>query len=119
MRKRYSPERLGNELLRRLERLSGATYNLPRQLEEVLDDLRLGRLSLRTNDPGAQAAADRTGRRIFAGLMSSSLVLSGAWLVSAGYRELGAVLLVVCALLLVGHGAAEVRLGLRGWRKER
>jgi hypothetical protein len=51
--------------------------------------------------------------------MSSSLVLSGAWLVSAGYEKLGAALLVVCALLLVGHGAAEIRLTLRGWRKER
>jgi ubiquinone biosynthesis protein len=119
MRKRYSPERIGNELLRRLERLSGATYNLPRQLEEVLDDLRLGRLTLRTIDPGAHAAADRTGRRIFAGLFASSLVLSGAWLVAAEHERVGAALLAVCALLLAGHGAAEVRLILRGWRKER
>jgi ubiquinone biosynthesis protein len=119
MRKRYSPERIGNELLRRLERLSGATYNLPRQLEEVLDDLRLGRLTLRTTDSGAHAAADRTGRRIFAGLLASSLVLSGAWLVAAEHQRVGAALLVACALLLAGHGAAEVRLILRGWHKER
>jgi ubiquinone biosynthesis protein len=119
MRKRYSPERIGNELLRRLERLSGATYNLPRQLEEVLDDLRLGRLSVRTDDPGAHAAVDRTGRRIFAGLLSGSLLLSGSWLVAAGYEPVGAALLVASALLVVGHGAAEIRQGLRGWRKER
>ena len=55
LRKRYSPERLGNELLRRLERLSGATYNMPQQLQEVLDDLRLGRLSVRTRRSGSGA----------------------------------------------------------------
>jgi ubiquinone biosynthesis protein len=119
IRKRYSPERIGNELLRRLERLSDATSHLPRQLEEVLDDLRLGRLSVRTNDPGAHAAVDRTGRRIFAGLLSGSLVLSGAWLVAAGHGQVGAAVLGACALLIIGHGAAEIRQGLRGWRKER
>jgi ubiquinone biosynthesis protein len=117
MRKRYSPERIGNELLRRLERLSGATYNLPRQLEEVLEDLRLGRLSLRTSDAEAHAAADRTGRRIFAGVFSSSLVLSGSWLFSTGHDWLGATLLLLCALLLFGQGAAEIRQSWRGWRR--
>jgi ubiquinone biosynthesis protein len=64
VKKRYSPERLGNELLRRLERLSGATYNLPEQIRDVLDDLRFGRLTVRTSDAAAGSATDRLGRRI-------------------------------------------------------
>ena len=119
MRRRYSPERLGNELLRRLERLSGATYNLPRQLEEVLDDLRLGRLSVRTEDPGLHAAVDRTGRRIFVGLFSSALVLSGAWLLSRGYEQAGSALFVACGLLVACLGVTEALFGLRRSRKKR
>ena len=65
VKKRYSPERLGNELLRRLERLSGATSNLPEQLRDVLDDLRFGRLTVRTSDADAGSASDRLGRRIY------------------------------------------------------
>jgi ubiquinone biosynthesis protein len=40
LKKRYSPERMGAELLRRLEKLSGTTYNMPEQIRDVLDDLR-------------------------------------------------------------------------------
>src|SRR5690606_16854435 len=31
LRKRYSPERVGNELFRRVERLGGASYKVPQQ----------------------------------------------------------------------------------------
>lgn len=103
LKKRYSPERLGNELLRRLERLTGATYNMPEQLQEVLDDLRLGRLQLRTIDPTIQTATDRLGRRVFSALVGSAMVLAGAWLLGAGHDIVGSVLLVVAALWLGGH----------------
>ncbi len=117
--RRYSPERLGNELLRRLERLSGATYNLPRQLEEVLDELRLGRLSVRTEDPGLHAAVDRTGRRLFVGLLSSALVLSGAWLLSRGKGQAGTALFVACGLLVAFLGVTETLFRSRRSRKDR
>lgn len=103
LRKRYSPERLGNELLRRLEKLSGATYNMPQQLQEVLDDLRLGRLKIHTLDPGTGKAADRLGRRLFAALIGSALVLGGAWLAASGREIVGYVLIALAALLLGGH----------------
>ncbi len=107
LRKRYSPERLGNELLRRIERLSGATYNMPQQIQEVLDDLRLGRLKIHTLDPTSGAATDKLGRRIFAAMVGSAFVVSGAWLVSSGREEVGYVLIALGVLLLVGHTLAE------------
>ncbi|MEZ4220750.1 MAG: AarF/ABC1/UbiB kinase family protein [Polyangiaceae bacterium] len=103
LKKRYSPERLGNDLLRRLERLSNTTYNMPQQLQEVLDDLRLGRLSIVTTDPGIKHAGDQLGRRLFAALVGSTFVLAGAWLLSSNKDIAGYVLLVLGALTLGNH----------------
>lgn len=97
LKKRYSPERIGNQLLRRLERLGGVGYKVPQQLEEVLDDLRLGRLHVNTQDSLHVAAIERHGRRLFTGLVSAALLLAGAFLAGgdppyAGYALLGAAL---------------------------
>ena len=113
LRKRYAPERLGMELLRRLERLSGATYNMPQQIQEVLDDLRFGRLSVRTLDPDSAASADRLGRRILAGVVSASFVLSGAWLYAAQHERLGAALICIAILQLIAHVTLDSYRALR------
>ena len=107
LRKRYSPERIGSELLRRIERLSGATYNVPQQLSEVLDDLRLGRLKIHTTDAGRAKAADRLGRRLFSAIIAAALLLAGSWLVASA-REIAGYLLISAALgLLGGHVALD------------
>ncbi|MFW5741017.1 MAG: ABC1 kinase family protein, partial [Myxococcota bacterium] len=49
LRKRYSPQRIGNEVWRGLEKLSAVAYEMPGQVGEVLDDLRLGRLMLKVS----------------------------------------------------------------------
>ncbi len=108
MRRRYSPERIGHQLLRRLERLSGATYNMPEQLREVLDDLRLGRLTVRTNDLQLRTTSDRLGRRIFAALVCSAMLLSGSWLLSAQLILLGGLLIAVAVVGLLAHLAGDV-----------
>ena len=113
LRKRYSPERLGNELLRRLERLSGATYNMPQQLQEVLEDLRLGRLSVRTIDPEASASAERLGRRLHSAIVASAFTLSGAWLVAARHELPGAAMIGVALVVLIAHAAASAYRDLR------
>jgi ubiquinone biosynthesis protein len=84
LRKRYAPERIAADVWRGLERLSGAAYELPQQVREVMDDLRLGRLTLQTRDPEGAKLVDRLGRRIFAGLIVSAFVVSGTWLVAKG-----------------------------------
>lgn len=107
LRKRYSPERLGNELLRRLERLSGATQHVPEQLGEILDDLRLGRLKIEALDPKLGTAADRLGRRIFTALVCSALILAGAWLWSNGNDHAGLAMIVLAAMWIAAHTARD------------
>lgn len=113
LRKRYSPERMGMEAWRGLERLSGAAYDLPQQLREVLDDLRLGRLTLQTSNPTLPKTVDRLGRRVFSGLVVATFVLAGTSLLALGRQEiLGYVLLVFGCLVLLGHvGLDLVRRG--------
>jgi ubiquinone biosynthesis protein len=113
LRKRYSPERLGNELLRRLERLSGATYNMPQQLQEVLDDLRLGRLSVRTVDPEAAKSAERLGRRLHSAIVAAAFTLSGAWLLAARQDLYGMLLIGFAITVLFAHAIANAYRDLR------
>jgi ubiquinone biosynthesis protein len=103
MRKRYAPERVGMEVWRGLERLSGAAYELPQQLREILDDLRLGRLSMQTSDPTLPKTVDRLGRRLFSGLVVVAFVMAGTWLVHSQERTLGIVLLAFGILMMAGH----------------
>jgi ubiquinone biosynthesis protein len=114
MRKRYSPVRLGNELWRGVEQLSRAGYDMPMQVRDVLEDLRLGRMVLRTEDPGLPEAADRLGRRVFSGLLVLALVGGGVLLVHDGRHETeGSALLVVAALVWLLHTARDIRRGLK------
>jgi ubiquinone biosynthesis protein len=99
---RYSPERLGTELMRGVEQLSRAGYDVPFQAREVLEDLRLGRLQVKTLDPTLAHVADRLGRRVFSGLVIAAATLGGAS-VFAQHRLLGSVLLAIASAVLVGH----------------
>lgn len=108
LRKRYSPERVGNDLFRGLERLSGAAVDMPQQLREILDDLRLGRLTVKASDPALPAVIDRLGRRMFVGLVVSASVIAGAWVTAAGQgKPLGVGLFGAGAALMVGHLLAD------------
>ncbi len=110
MKKRYSPQRLGNELIRGVEQLSRAGYDVPIQAREILEDLRLGRLVVKTADPGLPLAADRLGRRLFSGVVVASMILGGA-LVVPHQVVTGIVLFAVAGLLLVLHVLRDRRLG--------
>jgi ubiquinone biosynthesis protein len=109
LRKRYSPERVGNELWRGIERLSGAAYDMPQQLREILDDLRLGRLTLQTTNPALPSALDRLGRSLFRAVVVAAFVGSGAWLLAADrHADVGVVLVAFGALVMVGHAFADL-----------
>ena len=114
LRKRYSPERIGMELWRGVERLSGAAYDMPQQLREILDDLRLGRLTLRTSDPTLPKTVDRLGRRLFAGLIVATFVFAGTWLLQTNRMDpLGITFLVFGVLVMCGHVVLDVLRHLR------
>lgn len=84
LRKRYSPERIGNDLLKRIERLGGASYKVPQKLEEVLEDLRLGRLKIQAEDRENSRSLDRAARRLAGTAFLSACALSAALLLSNG-----------------------------------
>lgn len=108
LRKRYSPEKMGNELLRRLERLGGAGYKVPQQVQEVLDDLRFGRLSIQTEDKARTAAAEVLSLRLFAALLAGFQILASALLLSVGRDRLGASFLLTTAVTLGAMGVIEL-----------
>jgi len=113
LRKRYSPERLGNELLKRIERLGGAGYKVPQQLEEVLDDLRLGRLTVLTKSADTAAATEHLGRRLLTGVLFSTQLLSGVYLVTHQHGTLGRVFLFLALFTLMAHVMREFWLQIR------
>lgn len=113
LKQRYSPERIGNDLLRGIERIGTTTYDLPQITRELMEDARLGRIQIQASDPGMPVALDRLGRRMFSGFVVASGVGSGAYLLAHGYGILGIALLVFAALVLFGHLASD---GVRRWK---
>jgi ubiquinone biosynthesis protein len=112
LKHRYSPQRIGNELLRGVGQLSKAGYDLPMQVREVLEDLRLGRLAVRINDPEMPRATDRLGRRIFTGAILAALLGSGTLLLAHGTHEtLGSIMLAIAGVVWFGHAALDLRRG--------
>jgi ubiquinone biosynthesis protein len=110
IRQRYSPERIGTELVRGAMQLSRAGYDLPMQVREVLDDLRLGRLAVRTADPELPRVADKLGRRLRAGLVVGACVTSGAIVLHGNaHSGLGIGLLICAGLILLLHVAMDRR----------
>ena len=112
LKRRYSPQRIGNELWRGMEQLSRAGYDMPMQLREVLEDLRLGRLSLRTVDPETPRSLDRVGRRLFSAIVVATLLGSGTLLLSRDkHVEIAIVMIVFAMLIWLGHAALDLRRG--------
>jgi len=117
LRRRYSPERLGMQLLRRVERIGLLTSNLPQQLQDVLEDVRMGRLQIRTGDPDAGRAWDRLGRRILTGLIVSSSAIGSVLLYTNNKESLASILAGVAGLWLVGHVVRDAMSGLGQQRR--
>lgn len=113
LKKRYSPERIGNELLRRLERIGDASYKVPQQLEEVLDDLRRGRLRLHQENRPHTRELDRLGRRLTTVFLLSACVLGSALLYAVERNTAGTLFLLAAVLGLLAHLLLE---GLRELR---
>ena len=108
---RYSPERMTQDALRGLRRLSVATSEVPMQLEEILEDLRSGAFTVRTQQTQLESAADRLGRRAFSGLVVGSLIIAGAILLSQGSYWLGGLAAGAGALYATLHTARVWLLG--------
>lgn len=108
LKQRYSPQRIGSELIKGVEQLSRAGYDVPLQAREVLEDLRLGRLQVKIAEANLAPAADRLGRRVFSGLVVASATVGGATTFATN-QTLGAALLAVAVTILVLHVALDLR----------
>ncbi|MBI4954719.1 MAG: hypothetical protein HY908_22045 [Myxococcales bacterium] len=115
LQKRYAPEKIAGDIWRGIERLTSAAYDLPQQLREIMEDLRVGRLTVQARDPDAAHVMDRLGRRIFGGLIVAACLLAGTWLVGqGGHDALAWVLLGSGGLWLFWHVVFDIK---RGWRR--
>jgi ubiquinone biosynthesis protein len=103
LKRRYSPDRLATDALRAIERLGATTYDLPQLAREVLEDARLGRLVVTTNDAKLPDALDRLGRRLFTAIVTATLLGSGVWLYGNEQRSTGRELFVIGAVALLVH----------------
>lgn len=108
---RFSPERMTQDALRGLRRLGAATSEMPLQLEEILEDLRQGAFTVRTQQTQLESAADRLGRRAFSGMVVGSLIVAGAILLSQESYWLGGLAVAAGAIYALGHSARVWLLG--------
>jgi ubiquinone biosynthesis protein len=99
LRRRYGPEQLGGELLRGVTQFAGVAHDVPLHLQEILDDLRAGRVEIRTVETQLAPGLDRLGRRLFSGFVVASLnVAAGLTLISSWrYRVWAAGLLLAAS----------------------
>jgi ubiquinone biosynthesis protein len=111
---RYSPEKVGQELIRNLSRLGGAAADMPLQVAEILDDLRRGDLSIAVHDRELPGALDRLGRRVFSGLVVSASLVSGAYMIAQRHTLLGATMLSIGTIWAAWHTALVAWLGRKG-----
>jgi len=111
---RYSPERLTQDALRGMMRLSNAAAEMPIQLQEILEDLRAGNFHLKVEEQSLHRVGDRIGRRLFSGLVVSASLLSGSVLVAAREPWIGAII----AGLGISYGMVHtVALWIAGQRR--
>lgn len=94
---RYQPDRIANDLLRGFTRMSHAASELPLQTREILDDLREGKLEIKSRDLGMAMYTDLLGRRLYSGLVVGALLLGSAILVSAKEYYVGVFFFLMAA----------------------
>lgn len=75
---RYSPERLTSDVLHLANRLSKVASDFPARAEDILEDLRQGRLRIVTLQPSVADATDRAARRLQSGIVAGALILGGS-----------------------------------------
>jgi len=102
--RRYSPERIGRDLVRGARELTSAATGLPTQLTDVLDAARSGRLTVITRDPATAAATDRLGRRVFTAILAAALLGAGTTLLAVDRHDtLATIFLALAAALVAVH----------------
>ncbi|MBI5482728.1 MAG: hypothetical protein HY906_27990 [Deltaproteobacteria bacterium] len=108
VQERFSPQRLSENVIKSLTRFSTTASSLPYQLQDILEDLRHGSLSIKAPDPSRPAAMDRLGRRIFTALIVVGLLLSGTALVLGHHPYLGGSAWFLAGTLFFWHWVVDL-----------
>jgi ubiquinone biosynthesis protein len=116
MYQRYSPERVSQDVMRAVMRLSGAAADMPMQVQEILEDLRKGAFRLGVQEQELRDAADRLGRRIFSGIVVGSLLFGAALLASREQWVLSGVAVGLSMAWGAGHSTLVMILNRRARR---
>jgi ubiquinone biosynthesis protein len=117
MYQRYSPERIGQDVLRAVLRLSAAASDMPMQVQEILEDLRKGAFTVELRQTDIAFASDRVGRRLFSGLTVASLVVGACVLGAAGRDVAAASVGIGAGLWTAGHAGLGFFIGRRKRRR--
>src|SRR5699024_445637 len=100
---RYSPERITQDMMRGVLRMSGAAVEMPMQMQEILDDLREGAFRVQVQEAELKEAADHLGRRVFSSIIIASLYLAAAILVASGFYWVAAATALLATTYAGGH----------------
>ncbi len=114
---RYSPARMGKELMLRAGTLNALARDLPLKLEEIMDDVRQGRLQV--TDVAQARATDRLGSRIRATAVCATLFGSGMALLLSGRQDIVAyVIMAISVMMFSSHFSLDWFLAWRQRRKD-
>jgi ubiquinone biosynthesis protein len=108
VQERFSPQRLSENVIKSLTRFSSTASSLPYQLQDILEDLRHGGLSIKTPDPELKLTMDRLGRRLFSALIVVGLLASGTALVLGHHPYLGGTAWVLAGTLFFWHWVVDL-----------
>ncbi len=104
VQERYSPERMSENLIRTMTRFSETAHRMPERVDEILEDLRRGELTMSIRDEESSASSERLGRRLFAGFSVAGLLFGGAQLVASDRgQSIGYLMLISAAVWIVAH----------------
>lgn len=94
---RYSPERITTDLLQLATRIGATAADLPGVAQEILEELRQGRLTLEVRQPSSEQGTERLGRRVFTAIVIAALIVAAAVLLGSGQAVVGWGMLAVAA----------------------
>ena len=113
IQQRYSPERVTQDVIRGVTRLSHAATEAPMQMQEILEDLRRGAFHIKVQETTLREAADKLGRRFFSGMVVASSILGGSLLIAAEKVWMGGALASIGLAYGLGHAVLVFLLNRR------
>jgi ubiquinone biosynthesis protein len=108
LQERFSPQRLSENVLKSLTRFSSTATSFPYQVQDILEELRHGSLTIKAPDPDLRATMDRLGRRLFTALLVVGLLACGTALFLGKHHYLGGTAWFFAGTLFFWHWVLDL-----------